>query len=77
MPEFVVEVMSPTGRLSKAKARARQWIDEGVELVWLLHGDQQTAYIYRRGREPEVKTGLRELTGDGAVKGFVLKLGEI
>ena len=69
--------MSPSDRLSKAKARARQWIDEGVELVWLIDGDKKTAYIFRRGRDPEVKAAVRELAGDGPVKGFVLKLGEI
>ena len=77
VPEFVIEVMSPSDRLSKAKARAKQWIDEGVELAWLIHGDKKTAYIFRRGRDPEVKAAVDELAGDGPVKGFVLKLGEI
>jgi len=32
----------------------------------------------RRGaKEPEVKVGIRELAGEGPVKGFVLKLGKI
>jgi Uma2 family endonuclease len=77
VPEFVVEVMSPSDWLPKARARAQQWLDEGVELVWLIHGDKRTAYIYRRGQEPEVRSGIRELAGDGPVKGFVLKLGAI
>jgi Uma2 family endonuclease len=76
-PEFVIEVMSPSDRLPKAKARAKQWIDEGVELVWLLHPDKRTAYIHRRGHEPEVQVGGAALAGDGPVRGFVLKLGPI
>ncbi len=77
VPEFVIEVMSPSDRLPKAKARAKEWIDEGVELAWLIHGDAKTVYIYRRGRDPETRTGDKQLAGDGPVKGLVLKLGEI
>ncbi len=73
----MIEVMSPSDRLPKAKARAKEWIDEGVELVWLIHGDAKTVYIYRRGRDPEVRTGAKQLAGDGPVKGFFLKLAEI
>ncbi len=77
VPDFAIEVMSPSDRLPKAKTRARQWIDEGVELVWLIHGDKRTIYVYRPGQEPETQTEIRELAGEGPVKGFVLKLGGI
>src|SRR5712691_3974168 len=38
-PEFVVEVMSPTDRLKKAKEKMDDWMLNGVQLGWLIHGD--------------------------------------
>jgi len=77
-PEFVVEVTSPSDRLKAAKAKMEEWIRGGVELGWLIHGDSQTVYIYRAGQdEPEKRTGITELPGEGPVEGFELDLTEI
>ncbi len=52
-PDFVVELMSPSDRLPKAKAKMRKWIENGAQLGWLLDPDRRTVYIYRPDREPE------------------------
>jgi Uma2 family endonuclease len=74
VPEFVVEVMSPSDRLSAAQCKMEEWIANGVELGWLIDGDAGTVYIYRRGRTVELKKGVRKLTGEGPVTGLVLDL---
>jgi Uma2 family endonuclease len=76
-PDFVVELMSPSDRLSKAKVKMREWIENGAQLGWLLDPDRRTAYIYRPGREPEQLVNPERLTGDGPVTGFVLELPDI
>ena len=76
-PEFVIEVMSPSDRLKPAKAKMERWIKNGVQLGWLIDGDNQTIYVYRKGRNPVAKRGLQELVADGPVRGFVLKLADI
>jgi Uma2 family endonuclease len=76
-PDFVVELMSPSDRLSKAKVKMREWIENGAQLGWLLDPDRRTAYIYRPGREPEQLVNPERLTGDGPVTGFVLVLAGI
>jgi Uma2 family endonuclease len=76
-PEFVIELMSPSDRLSKAKAKMREWIENGAELAWLLDPDHRTAYIYRPDREPEMLIDPKSLTGEGPVAGFVLDLESI
>jgi Uma2 family endonuclease len=74
-PEFVIEVMSPSDRLSAAKDKMLAWIAEGVELAWLIDADHETVYIYRTGTEkPEKRTGIDSLAGEGPVAGFVLDL---
>jgi|SRR5579863_2001495 Uma2 family endonuclease len=73
-PEFVIEVRSPSDRLSRAKAKMEQWIDNGVQLAWLIDGDAQTVYVYQPNLPVETKKGIQKLAGKGPVKGFTLQL---
>ena len=76
-PEFVVELTSPSDRLSRVMAKMQQWIANGAELGWLLDAATQTAYIYRPGRDVEVLPKPDVMRGEGPVSGFVLELGRI
>jgi len=76
-PEFVVEVISPSDRLKDAKAKMEQWIANGVQLAWLIDGDAETVYVYRKNHAMKVHRGIAELAGQAPVEGFVLKLGAI
>jgi Uma2 family endonuclease len=76
-PDFVIEVLSPSDRLSQLKTKMRHWVDNGTRLAWLLDPDHRTAYVYRPGREPERLVNLERVTGDAPVAGFVLELAEI
>jgi Uma2 family endonuclease len=76
-PEFVVEVMSPTDRLKKAKEKMEQWIANGAQLAWLIDGDAQIVYVYRKGHAPKIHRGIAKLAGDGPITGFVLQLSAI
>jgi len=78
VPEFVIEAMSPSDRLRAAQAKMQDWIAGGVDLAWLIDGDHQTVYVYRKGQsKAEKKTGIKKLAGDGPVAGFVLNLTDI
>ena len=76
-PEFIVEVMSFLDRLKAARYKMREWMRAGVELGWLIHGDKRTVYIYRAGQEPEARTGILQLSGEGPIAGFELDLTRI
>jgi Uma2 family endonuclease len=81
VPEFVIEVMSPGDRLAAAKKKMRSWVENGVDLGWLIDGDNRRVYVYRRTdpdtTEPRVVTNADSIAGEGPVEGFVLPLGEI
>ena len=77
VPEFIAEVMSPSDRLKRAKAKMDEWMANGVELGWLIDGDNKAVYIYRQGQEPEKITGAGEVAGEGPIAGFVLDMTEI
>lgn len=76
-PEFVIEVLSPTDRRKKAKAKMEQWVANGAHLAWLIDGDAETVYVYRKNHAMKEHRGIAELAGEGPVEGFVLKLGAI
>ena len=76
-PEFVIELLSPSDRRTVARAKMQEWIDNGAELGWMLDPKSKSVTIYRTGREPEIRTGLNELAGEGVVDGFVLDLGPV
>jgi hypothetical protein len=49
-----------------------------VELGWLIHGDKQTVYIYRKNEPaPEKRTGILKLAGEGPIAGFELDFARI
>jgi Uma2 family endonuclease len=76
-PEFVVELVSPSDRLNKVKAKMREWIENGVVLGWLIDADHRTVHVYRPQRDPEVLVDVDHIDGEGPVEGFRLELTRI
>lgn len=65
-PDFVIELICPSDRLPRVKAKMREWIDNGTALGWLIDADRRTVYIYRPDREPETcGRGSRRRRGAG------------
>ena len=78
VPDFVIQVMSPSDRLKSARAKMEQWIDNGVALAWLIDGDKRTVYEYRAGSSCRKHTGIKRLdAGDGPVQGFSAELTDV
>jgi Uma2 family endonuclease len=73
-PDFVVELLSPSDRLNKTKAKMREWIENGAALGWLIDPDRRTIHVYRPGTEPELLVGVDHIDGEGPVEGFRLEL---
>jgi Uma2 family endonuclease len=76
-PEFIVEVRSPSDRLSRVKQKMENWIANGVQLAWLIDADRETIHIYRPRQAPEIRRGVTEIAGEGPVAGFTLQLRSI
>ena len=73
-PEFLIEVRSPGQRAAPLREKMREYMDNGVQLGWLIDPQERTVSIYRPGREPEVLMEPRSVAGEGPVAGFVLSL---
>lgn len=76
VPEFVVQVKSPSDRLVEVKAKMNDWMRNGVELGWLIHYDRRLAFVYSSDRVEEHDLS-HDLIGSGPIDGFVLSLKEI
>jgi Uma2 family endonuclease len=78
VPEFVIEVMSPSDRLKPARAKMEQWIANGTLLAWLIDGDHRTVYIYRPGKPCQIEKDINQLeAGNGPISGFVADLTDV
>jgi len=76
-PQFVIELLSPTDRLKKADAKMQEWLANGVELGWLIDPRSQSVTIYRPHQDPEVRTGVDSIHGEGPIAGFTLDLAPV
>jgi Uma2 family endonuclease len=76
-PDFVVELRSPSDRLSALQAKMREWIDNGAQLAWLIDPESRTIHIYRPGKRTERLVNVARVAGEGPVAGFVLEMADI
>ena len=74
VPDFVMELRSPSDRIAKLRAKMRRYIHQGVRLAWLIDPIRQQVEIYRPGREPEILLKPASLSGEEVLPGFVLDL---
>jgi Uma2 family endonuclease len=73
-PDFVVELRSPSDRVSRLEAKMELWIEKGVQLAWLIDPLRKLAIIYRPGKEPETLLQPESLHGEGPIATFTLKM---
>ena len=76
-PDFVVEVVSPSDRLPKLRAKMEEYLANGARLGWLIDPDKRKVYVYRPGEKVQCRSGVRQISGSPELPGFVLKLAEI
>jgi Uma2 family endonuclease len=74
-PEFVVEIRSATDSLKKIKAKMEEWIENGVQLGWLLDPANEKAWIYRADGSIEIVHSFdKTLSGENVLVDFTFDL---
>ena len=74
LPEFVIELLSPTDRANVTHKKILEWIANGVQLAWMIDPRAQSVTIYRPGQPQVFLSSPTQLKGEGPVEGFVLDL---
>jgi Uma2 family endonuclease len=75
-PNFVIELLSRSDNFAQTQDKMKCWIDNGVELGWLIDPYQKRVLAYRQSLKTQTTSALR-LPGTGPVEGFVLDLAKV
>lgn len=74
-PDFVIELMSASDNLKKAQEKMLEYIENGVQLAWLIQPATQTVFIYRTdGTISKTVDFSEKLSGENVAPGFEFSL---
>ncbi|HAP61213.1 MAG TPA: hypothetical protein DCR93_17530 [Cytophagales bacterium] len=74
-PNFIVEVISPSDSLTEQQAKMDEWMQNGVELGWLIDPKTEQVWIYESNKETVHHSGFdRSLSGVPVLAGFTFDL---
>jgi Uma2 family endonuclease len=75
-PDFVIELLSISDSLPKAREKMERWIENGATLGWLIDPYKKKVYVHVPGSETAIESGST-VRGQGPVEGFTLDLDEL
>jgi Uma2 family endonuclease len=74
-PDFVVELLSPTDRLTDTMRKMEHWLEAGAKLGWLIAPGTESVYIFEPGQPVRPVVGFdQELIAGPVLPGFKLEL---
>jgi len=73
-PDFLVELRSASDELENIQQKMREYLENGLQLGWLIDPEMQRVEIYRPDRDVEVLSSPAVLSGEEVLPGFVLEL---
>jgi Uma2 family endonuclease len=70
--------MSPSDKLNLLKQKMERWIENGVQLAWLIIPKTQQVFIYRKdGSIDTVNSFNEKLSGEEVLPDFILNLNDL
>lgn len=76
-PDFVIELRSDTDRSSVLQSKMQEYIDNGVQLGWLIDPLERRVHIYRSHKQPVSLENPQVVSGGDALEGFELHFDRI
>jgi Uma2 family endonuclease len=76
-PDFVIEIRSPSDRLTQVQQKMQEYLDNGCRLSWLINRKKQEVEIYRLGEAVEILKSPQTISGENVLPGFMLNLTKI
>lgn len=76
-PDFVVELRSPNDTRRDLQAKMQEYLDNGLQLGWLIDPETAQVEVYRPGEAIAVLDAPATLSADPVLPGFVLNLSGI
>lgn len=76
-PDFAVELVSESDRLSQIQEKMQEYLANGLRLGWLIDPKTKIVEIYRPNQAVEVLKSPLTLSGEDVLPDFTLSLAEI
>jgi Uma2 family endonuclease len=76
-PKLIAEVLSPSDKHSDVSERVQNFLDAGVEIVWVVDPDFQTVCVFRPSAEPQLFNRVDELSAEPQLPGFRVRVAEL
>ena len=76
-PRLAVEVLSSSDRSSRITEKVNDYLNNGVELVWLIEPELHAVTVCRLGRQPQVVKEGEELTAEEVLPGFRCRVADL
>jgi Uma2 family endonuclease len=73
-PDFVIEVASPSDKVSDLRAKMQEYVRAGLRLGWLILPASKEVEVYSPATEVQILTSPDAVTGDPVLPGFELGL---
>ena len=73
-PDFVIELRSRTDSLSDLQDKMEEYLNNGLQLGWLINPQAQQVEIYRPNQTVEIVQLPARLSGEDILPGFLLAL---
>ncbi|MGI0487594.1 Uma2 family endonuclease [Pantanalinema rosaneae CENA516] len=74
-PDFVIELRSVTDELQPLQTKMQEYLDNGLQLGWLINPQDRQVEVYRPGQPVTVLSAPAVLKGNPVLPGFELHLG--
>lgn len=74
VPDFVLELMSPSDSLKQTQEKMKEYQENGVKLGWLINRKSRQVEIYPPNQEKEILDNLSSISDDKILPNFRLNL---
>ncbi len=73
-PDFAIKLRSPNDSLSDLQTKMQEYLENGMQLGWLINSENQQVEIYRKGQPKEILDQPQTLSGENVLPEFCLDL---
>jgi Uma2 family endonuclease len=76
-PRLAVEVLSPNDKPGKVNRKLMEYLNNRVDLVWLIDPASRNVTVFRPKRQPIVLEADQELTGEDVLPGLTVPVADL
>ncbi len=73
-PDLAVEVLAPDEKIANYEGKVQEYLEWGVQLIWLVDPNTQTVTVIRANGERVMLKGNDVLSGEEVIPGFKIRV---